>query len=482
MIVFRQRVSGDGKPVRGKCMEFGSVMFLFRFLPVFILCYFMAPGRMKNAVLFLGSLCFYAWGQPVYVVLMLLSVLMDYLHGHLIDHYRGRTASRVFLCTSVLVSLGMMFLMVYGDYTIRTVNSLLGTEIPMMRLPVPFGIMVYTLQSLSYVAEVYRGRVKPQKSILDYGVYLSFFPQLAAGPIVRYPDVEGMLHERKVDLSGISTGVKRFCVGLAKKVLLADAAGELWRAVSVVGNTNLSAAAAWLGILAFAFQIYFSFSGYADMASGLASCVGFSFPENFRYPFMARSITEFCRNWNMTLTKWMKEYVYIPLGGSRKGALRQTVNVLLVWSLTGLWYGPDRTFLLWGLWMAVLLLIEKFFLGKLLEIMPGVLNWLYMVFLMSLGWVIFAMPDMQSIWSYFLAMAGQNQKGLLDDRFFYLVMEYIPILAAGILASTPLLSMAAAKIREKKSGACIALYRFGEKVLPGMLLLLSMIWIVGRNG
>lgn len=463
-------------------MEFGSIAFLFRFLPIFILLYFLAPGKTKNGILLMGSLCFYAWGKPSYVLLIAGVTVLDYLLGQGIEIFRGRTAAKVFLAISVLVNVGIVLLTVYGSFLLQTVNSLVGTQFMLPEMKQPFGIMVYTLQTLSYTIDVYRGKVKAQKNLLDYGVYVSLFPQLLVGPVVRYADLEEQLHHRETDISQIASGAKRACIGLAKKVLLADAAGELWKAVTVIGYENLSAATAWLGILAFAFRMYFYFSGYSDMAIGLAACLGFTFPENYQYPYTARSITEFCKRWNIGLGNWMKEYIYIPLGGSRKGMLRQFISVAVVWGLTGMWYGADWTFLLWGLWMAGFLMLEKLFLRKVLEVMPGVLNWFYTTAIAALGWVFFAVANLAEAKEYLFSLFGQGTAGLWDMRFIYLSREYLPIILVGILASTPIFSAAAESLKNRKTGFCIALYRLGEKVIPPALFLLSLIWIIGRIG
>ena len=296
-------------------MVFSSVLFLFRFLPIFMICYFLVPRKMKNLVLFLGSLVFYAWGEPVYIFLMLFSTISDYVWGRLIEEYRGKDRSRIFLLCSIVINLFILGFFKYADFLMQTVNAVFGTSIPFLNLPLPIGISFYTFQTMSYVIDVYRGDTKAQRNILQFGVYVTMFPQLIAGPILKYHQVERYLQDRRTDLDAISYGAKRFVTGLAKKVLLANNLGLLWKQVTELGTDQMSVLMAWLGIAAFALQIYFDFSGYSDMAIGLGAVLGFHFPENFNYPYIAASVKDFWHRWHISLSTWFKEYVYIPLGG-----------------------------------------------------------------------------------------------------------------------------------------------------------------------
>jgi len=314
-------------------MVFSSVLFLFRFLPIFMICYFLVPRNMKNLVLFLGSLVFYAWGEPVYIFLMLFSTISDFVWGRLIEEYRGEDRSRIFLLCSVVINLFILGFFKYADFLLQTVNTVFGTSIPLLGLPLPIGISFYTFQTMSYVIDVYRGDTKAQRNILQFGVYVTMFPQLIAGPILKYHQIEKYLQERRSDLDAISYGAKRFVTGLAKKVLLANNLGLLWTQISSLKNDQMSVLMAWIGIVAYAFQIYFDFSGYSDMAIGLGAILGFHFPENFNYPYIATSVTDFWHRWHISLSTWFKEYVYIPLGGNRKGLPRQILNILVVWNL-----------------------------------------------------------------------------------------------------------------------------------------------------
>ena len=458
-------------------MVFSSVFFLFRFLPLFFLLYFLVPGRGKNVILFLGSLFFYAWGEPVYVLLMLFSTVADYVNGQLIWRYRGKKKAKIFLITSVCINLFILCFFKYADFLIQSVNGLTGASLPLLNLPLPIGISFYTFQTMSYTIDVYRGDTKVQRNILDFGVYVTMFPQLIAGPIVKYRSVEENLHRRKTDIFAISHGSKRFVIGLAKKVLLANTIGELWADISAMEFGDLSVLTAWIGVLAFAFQIYFDFSGYSDMAIGLGEIMGFHFPENFNYPYISGSVTEFWRRWHISLGSWFREYVYIPLGGNRKGIPRQLFNILVVWILTGIWHGAGWNFLFWGLWFGLLLMMEKLFLGKLLQSLPKGIGILYNAVAVLLGWVLFALDTPAGIIRYLSAMFGAGGN-LVDRQGLYLLGEYIVLFIIAVIAATPLPGRLAGGLDKSGSGWGIALYRLGEKVIPALLLLLSIAGIV----
>lgn len=458
-------------------MVFSSVMFLFRFLPFFFLLYFLVPGRGKNVILFLGSLLFYAWGEPVCIVLMLFSVAADYVHGRLIWRYRGKSRARIFLISSIVINLLLLCFFKYADFLIQSVNSLTGASLPLLNLPLPIGISFYTFQTMSYTIDVYRGEAKVQKNLLDFAVYVTMFPQLIAGPIVKYRSVEECLHSRKTDILEISRGLKRFVTGLAKKVLLANAVGELWADISVMEFSNLSVLTAWIGALAFAFQIYFDFSGYSDMAIGLGEIMGFHFPENFNYPYISGSVTEFWHRWHISLSSWFRDYVYIPLGGKKKGVPRQLLNILIVWMLTGIWHGAGWNFLFWGLWFALLLMLEKLFLGKALKQLPKGIGILYNAAAVLLGWVVFALNTPAETGGYLAAMFGVRGN-LIDGQGLYLLGQYFVLFAIAAAASTPLPHRLVSRLEKSGTGWGIALYRLGEKVVPALLLLLSVAGIV----
>ncbi len=459
-------------------MVFSSILFLFRFLPIFMILYFLAPGRAKNLVLFLGSLIFYAWGEPVYIVLMLFSTVSDYIHGILIGPRRGTKAAKGLMVSSIVINLLMLGFFKYADFLIQTINSIGGFSIPLFELGLPIGISFYTFQTMSYTIDVYRGEAKVQKNLLDFAVFVTMFPQLIAGPIVKYRDVESKLHTRKSDICAISYGAKRFVLGLAKKVLLANNMGLIWTTVKSYDYGEMSVLTAWLGIIAFALQIYFDFAGYSDMAIGLGAVMGFQFPENFNYPYISKSVTEFWRRWHMTLSSWFKEYVYIPLGGNRKGLPRQILNILIVWMLTGIWHGAGWNFVLWGLWFAAFLIVEKIFLRKLLSKLPGVVGHTYCLIVVLVSWVMFELESVASIGNYISAMFGVNGGVLWDNKALYLGRENLVLLVIAVLAATPIFTAPVKRLKRSKTGYAMALYSFGEKVIPALLLLLSIAYVV----
>ena len=461
-------------------MVFSSIVFLFRFLPLFFVLYYLVPGRMKNVLLFFGSLIFYAWGEPVYVLLMLFSTIVDYTHGRLLERFRGKRRAGCILLSSVVINLALLCFFKYADFLIRTINTLSGSEFPLLNLPLPIGISFYTFQTMSYTIDVYRGEAKVQKNLLDFGVYVTMFPQLIAGPIVKYRDVEAGIHERSITLSGVSDGMKRFCIGLGKKVLLANQIGALWVLVSGRNLREISTLTAWAGIVAFAFQIYFDFSGYSDMAIGLGEMLGFHFPDNFNYPYISASVTEFWRRWHISLGSWFREYVYIPLGGNRKGLLRQPFNILIVWLLTGIWHGAGWNFMLWGLWFALALMLEKLFLGKLLNWLPRGIGIFYTLLVVQAGWLLFALETPGAIWGYLKAMTGMGHI-LVDREALYLCRQYALLFLAAAVAATPLFSAMVTLLRKVRTGWSIALYRFGEKMIPAAILILSIAGIVDAS-
>ncbi len=451
-------------------MVFSSLLFLFRFLPVFFLIYFLAPDRAKNLVLFLGSLVFYAWGEPVYVVLLLFSTVSDYCHGLAVERARrmGKDrAAKAFLISSLAVNLLMLGFFKYADFLIGSINAAAGSAIPLLELPLPIGISFYTFQTMSYTIDVYRGKVPAQRNIIAFGAFVSMFPQLIAGPIVQYRDVGEALRARRVTAQGLDAGIRRFCLGLGKKVLLANQAGALFEQLSGWEASERTVLAAWTAMLCFAFQIYFDFSGYSDMASGLGRMMGFTFPENFRYPYTAKSVTDFWRRWHMSLSGWFREYVYIPLGGNRKGIRRQIFNILVVWTLTGLWHGAAWNFLFWGLWFAAFLILEKLWLLGPLSRHPF---WgrIYTLLVVLGGWVLFSMTEPGALSDCLRAMAGQNGAGLWDTGILYELSSSGPLLLIMAVGSTPLPAMLGRRIAAAKGGwlaACLwPLLLFGLSV------------------
>ncbi len=371
-------------------MVFSGLTFMLAFLPIMLILYYIMPKKGKNAVILISGLLFYAWGEPLYVFAMILSTFIDYTAGRLMDKFDDSPKTRkVSLLISVIMNLALLGVFKYLGFLIDSVNSWFGWSITNPNLPMPIGISFFTFQSMSYTIDLYRRKIKVQKSAVSFMAFVTLFPQIVAGPIVRYEDVQNELDDRAITESMVGEGISRFITGLGKKVLIADNIGALWDTVKAMEVSSLSAMTAWIGILAFTFQIFFDFSGYSDMAIGLGKMMGFTFPENFDYPYMSKSISEFWRRWHMTLGGWFKSYVYFPLGGSRKGLKRTVLNLMIVWTITGIWHGASWNFMLWGAYFGVLIVLEKLFLGKLLEKIPAFFSWLYTFVLVVIGWLIF---------------------------------------------------------------------------------------------
>ncbi len=390
-------------------MVFSSIVFLCIFFPVVIILYYLCPSKLRNFFLLLASLFFYAWGEPKYILIMLFSTVFDYCNGRLIAYFTSKenhALKKVVLTVSVVGNLGILFFFKYTDFVLNAINSVTGSGVSLLGLALPIGISFYTFQTMSYTIDVYRGNVKAQSNLISFGMYVCMFPQLIAGPIVRYSHIENEIDARSHSPALCAKGMQRFLLGLGKKVLLANQIGALWDEISNMQAADMSVALAWLGALAYTFQIYFDFSGYSDMAIGLGEMFGFHFPENFAYPYESRSITEFWRRWHMTLSGWFREYVYIPLGGSRKGAGRQVLNLFLVWFLTGLWHGAGWNFILWGLYFFVLLCLEKFFLKNWLQKLPAFAQHLYALLAIVVGWVIFACDELGKLKGYLKMLVG----------------------------------------------------------------------------
>lgn len=470
-------------------MVFSSILFLFRFLPVFFICYFAAPERMRNLILFFGSLIFYAWGEPVYVILMLFSTISDYVHGLCIEKFREKKGvARALLVSSIVINLGLLGFFKYADFFIDTVNLITHAQIASPQVPLPIGISFYTFQTMSYTIDVYRKEIPAQKNILDFGVFVTMFPQLIAGPIVKYRDVAEELKKRHASIEDVAAGASRFVLGLGKKVLLANNAGLLFTSVSAMPAAELTTVMAWLGILAYAFQIYFDFSGYSDMAIGMGRMMGFHFPENFNYPYISSSITEFWRRWHITLSSWFKEYVYIPLGGNRKGRKRQLLNIFIVWSLTGIWHGAGTNFLLWGMWFAVFLILEKLFLGKILKQMPRFFGWLYAMIVVLFGWCFFSLEETDKIVWFLKAMTGFGKAGFMDNQTLYVFSNYRILFLILCVAALPVFKKISEFLKEKimqlPGKVCLFLkigMDMAEKLLLATVLFLSIAYIVDAS-
>ena len=417
-------------------MVFSSFVFLLAFLLLVLLIYYVCPGKVRNLVLLIASLLFYAWGEPVYVLIMLFSTVFDYTNGRLIEYFQNKNRSgkaKVVLVIDLVGNLGILGFFKYADFVIGNINSITGAGLTLLHIALPIGISFYTFQTMSYTIDVYRKVVPAQHNIVAFATYVTLFPQLIAGPIVQYKTVASELSDRKVTLTDFSEGAFRFTIGLAKKVLLANQIGSLWDTISQLHQ--MSAATAWLGAIAYSFQIYFDFSGYSDMAIGLGKMFGFHFLENFNFPYMSKTITEFWRRWHISLSSWFREYVYIPLGGNRKGMGRQLFNIMVVWMLTGLWHGANWNFVLWGIYYGILLMLEKLFLLKWLKKAPAWIGHIYSMFLVVIGWTIFAQTDMSQLGRYLKTMFGIGAHGGADADFFYFLSTNAVLLILLVVCS-----------------------------------------------
>ena len=430
-------------------MVFSSLLFLFMYLPLVLVVYYVTPRRWRNLFLFIVNLIFYGWGEPVYVVLMIFSTVVDYTCGRFINKYRHKNDKKAkgFLIASVVINLSLLGFFKYAGFLTQTLNYLPFLNIPAFKVPLPIGISFYTFQTMSYSIDVYRDDAPVQKNIITFGTYVSLFPQLIAGPIVRYKDVAYQLDHRRETFDDFTKGVMIFCIGLAKKVLIANQMGALWDAIRESGEAN-GWLGSWVGIIAYTFQIYFDFSGYSDMACGLGNMLGFEFLKNFNYPYISKSITEFWRRWHISLGTWFREYVYIPLGGNRRGVGRQILNLFIVWFLTGFWHGADFNFIFWGLYFFVLLIIEKFVLKKWLDKAPAFVSHIYSLFFIVIGWVLFYFSDLTQMWNYIVSMFNFGS-GVIGESAAASALSYLPMLIVAGIASTPL----ASKLYEKIKGA-----------------------------
>ena len=423
-------------------MVFSSLIFLFAYLAITLVLYYAVPFKARNAVLFVVSLIFYGWGEPKYIVVMLFSILVAYIFGFFVGKYRESAPkkARAYLIVSIILNLSALLFFKYANFFIENLALIpgLGGLKPIEGLKLPVGISFYTFQIMSYTIDVYRGDARVQRRIVPFGAYVTLFPQLIAGPIVRYSDVDEQLTNRRETVDKFASGVQRFCAGLAKKVLLADTVYVLLGHYHDAFAFEQTVLGAWLIVILYTFQIYFDFSGYSDMAIGLGRMLGFEFLENFNYPYISKSITEFWRRWHISLSTWFREYVYIPLGGNRRGKLRQYRNIAVVWLLTGFWHGASWNFLLWGAYFCVLLIVEKLFLYKWLQKAPAVLAHLYTMFFVCISWLIFYFTDLGEGLTCLKAMFGVGVSSFATPTVVYDLLRYLPLLLICVLAATPL--------------------------------------------
>lgn len=450
-------------------MVFSSLTFMYIYLPIVLGVYFILPRKFKNLWMFIAGLFFYAWGEPFYLWIMVLSTLIDYAAGYFMykfDH--SKKIRTICLLCSVVMNLSLLSIFKYSAFFITSINSLLGLSITVPSVALPIGISFYTFQSMSYTIDLYMRNISVQKNPITFATYVTLFPQIVAGPIVRYKDVQNEIETRSININLVGQGVITFVKGLAKKVLLANNIGALWSTIKAQEITELPALTAWIGILAFTFQIYFDFSGYSDMAVGLGKVLGFNFPNNFNFPYISKSIAEFWRRWHITLGTWFREYVYIPLGGNRKGMLRTVINLFITWMLTGFWHGASWNFVIWGIYFGVLIILERLFLGNLLKKIPAILQILYTFILVVFGWVLFEFDKMANVFAYFKAMFGGNSVPLANANTLYYLISYIIVFALCIFFSSDI----SKKIIDKIS---TRFPKFTKAITPVIIIILLLI-------
>lgn len=424
-------------------MIFTSISFLYYFLPIVIILYFIVPKKFKNFILFLSSIFFYFCGEPIYTFLMIGEIFIAYVGARYLEKHRKNSI----LVSLLAIHIGALGLFKYADFTINNINQIFGSKIPLLKLALPIGISFYTFQIISYVVDVYRGKVKAQKSFLKLATYVSLFPQLIAGPIVRYETIEKELDSRTSNFENFAYGVRRFVIGLGKKVLIANMLGELCDVFSTTNEKSILFY--WVFAISYSLQIYFDFSAYSDMAIGLGRMFGFHFLENFNYPYISKSITEFWRRWHMSLSSWFRDYVYIPLGGNRKGTIILVRNIFIVWALTGIWHGANWTFVIWGLMFGIMHIIEKLFLTKHLEKTPSILQRIYVLFTVMISFIIFNANSIGEAWNNIIGLFGANGESLINASTVYYLKSYLVVLVIAIIGSTPLLKNIIEKLKTK---------------------------------
>ena len=427
-------------------MLFTSISFLYYFLPALIIIYFITPKKYKNIILLIASLLFYFYGEPKYVFLMIAEIIIAYIGAILIDKYKNQ--SKNILITTLFIHVFLLIIFKYTDFIIQTINDISNANIKLLNIALPIGISFYTFQIISYIIDVYNGKVNVQKNIIKLATYVSLFPQLVAGPIVRYQTVEKELDNRVHSFNNFAYGIRRFSVGLAKKVLIANALGELCSKAFLADEKTVFFF--WIFGISYMLQLYFDFSAYSDMAIGLGRIFGFHFPENFNYPYISKSITEFWRRWHISLSTWFKDYVYIPLGGNREGKYKQIRNILIVWLLTGIWHGANWTFLIWGLLFGIILIIEKIWLNKFMEKLPSFIRRIYVLFIVMILFIIFNSDNMSVALTNIKGLFGMNGEAFVNDYTLHYLKSYLPVLIIALLGSTPFIKILIDKLRKNK--------------------------------
>lgn len=455
-------------------MLFSSIPFLYYFLPIVLALYFIVPKKFKNLVLLLSSLFFYFWGEKTYTLVMLGVSVINYIAGLIIDKKRGTILAKIALISSIIVSIGTLGLFKYADFFISNINAIFRSDIGLLKIIMPIGISFYTFQILSYTIDLYNNKAKVQKNMLNFITYVTLFPQLIAGPIVRYVDVEKELEDRTHSIDKTAQGIGRFIIGLAKKVLISN---TLYEFIEISKTTEDSSVLfMWLYAFAYALHIYFDFSGYSDMAIGLGKIFGFNFMENFNYPYISKSITEFWRRWHISLGSWFRDYVYIPLGGNRVSKIKWLRNILIVWALTGFWHGADWSFILWGLMFGLLLLIEKMVIGKNIEKVPTFLSWAYTMFFVLISWVLFDSANLELALERLKVMFGFGSVSIITSETLYYLRSYLVIFIISIISATPLVKNLILKIKEKEAGKKII--NVLEPIIYAMLLVIITAYLI----
>ncbi len=448
-------------------MVFSSVTFLFYFLPIVLVLYYLVPNKLKNLILLISSFIFYFYGEPKYVLLMVFSIMSTYICGRLVDKYRGTKKSKLFLILEIIISIGLLIYFKYADFIIKNINLWLSQKIDLINVLLPIGISFYTFQMISYVVDVYKGEVKVQKNILKLATYVSLFPQLIAGPIVRYSTIEKQLEHREYSINKFSLGVRRFVIGIGKKVMIANVIGTLVNNFLI--SDEKSVLFYWLYAIGVMLQIYFDFSGYSDMAIGLGKMFGFEFLENFNYPYIATSITEFWRRWHISLSSWFRDYVYIPLGGNRVSKIKWIRNIMIVWLLTGLWHGAEWNFIIWGIYFGILLIVEKIFLLKRAEKTPKILKIIYTLFFVMISFIIF---NGNEIMENIKGLFGIGNVPVISKESIYYLKSYFVVILIGIIGATPIMKNIVKKEKIKK------IVNILEPIYLFIILLLSTSYII----
>lgn len=456
-------------------MLFTSISFLYYFLPALIIIYFITPKKYKNIILLIASLLFYFYGEPKYVFLMIVEIVIAYTGAILIDKYKSQ--SKNILIITLFIHVFLLIIFKYTDFIIQTINDISNANIKLLNIALPIGISFYTFQIISYVIDVYNGKVKVQKNIINLATYVSLFPQLVAGPIVRYQTVEKELDDRVHSFNNFAYGIRRFSIGLAKKVLIANALGELCTKAFVLNETTVIFY--WIFGISYMLQLYFDFSAYSDMAIGLGRIFGFNFPENFNYPYISKSITEFWRRWHISLGTWFKDYVYIPLGGNRDGKYKQIRNILIVWLLTGIWHGANWTFLIWGLLFGIILIIEKIFLNKFMEKLPSFIKRIYVLFIVMILFIIFNAENMSVALTNIKGLFGMNGEIFVNDYTLHYLKSYLPLLIIAFLGATPFIKILIDKLRKNKYANNII--NILEPILIVMILVVVTSYLIDNS-